>query len=113
MTIRRLVAKAAQTAGSEGAVADRLNVTPQRLSEWKHSHRPMPDQQVIALAELAGSNPQLELGRYRMERHQTGQQRLIASAQGARTPSALRATLHALRRLGPEADDDGLHEWSS
>lgn len=126
-TVRRLIKKAAHIAGTERAIAQRLKVTPQRLSEWKGGHRPMPDQQVIALAELAAANPQVELGRYRWERYHgdpkatrrsrthsnpsgvvSGASKLIASARGALTPSALRAALHALRRLGTDAPDADL-----
>ena len=70
-TVRRLVEKAAHFEGSQTRVAEQLGVSLQRLGDWQRGYRPMPDEQVIALAQLASQDPKHALGEYRWERYQS------------------------------------------
>jgi DNA-binding transcriptional regulator YdaS (Cro superfamily) len=100
-TVRRLIERAAHFAGSEGAVAKRLRVGPERLSQWKSGSRPMPDHQVIDLAQLTGEDPEKALGAYRWERYTTKKGLwnaavvIITCAIGAWSPDDTPASSHS------------------
>lgn len=56
-TLQAAIDQAASTAGSNRALAEMLGVSPQRLNEWKHGHRPCPLHNQARIAELAGVDP--------------------------------------------------------
>jgi transcriptional regulator with XRE-family HTH domain len=117
-TVRRLVEKAQQFHREKKAIAERLGVGPERLSQWQSGARPMPDEKLIELAYMSGQDPVEALGRYHWERANPGKRRavgaIIAFATAAlsvtATPGDTRATtvqrvsgavdaLHIMRRL--------------
>lgn len=55
--LREVIQAAADQVGSNKALADMLDVSPQRLNDWKHGHRPCPLHSQARLAELAGVDP--------------------------------------------------------
>lgn len=56
METRTLIDMAAKVAQSKQALARMLGVSPQRVSEWAHGHRPCPLEVQVALCDVAGLN---------------------------------------------------------
>lgn len=54
MKIKTLIDKAAETVQTKVALSRMLGVTPQRISEWTHEHRPCPLEVQVALCDIAG-----------------------------------------------------------
>jgi len=86
-TVRRLIEKAARFKQTRGAIAEELGVGPERLSQWQSGARSMPDEKLIALAQMGGQDPKEALGNYHWERAKVGKTlaavALIASATAA------------------------------
>lgn len=51
-TLQALIDEAASLCKSEAALAARMGVTRQRLSEWKHNKRPCPTEVIAQLASI-------------------------------------------------------------
>lgn len=52
--LNEVIQAAADRAGSSKALAEMLGVSPQRVNDWKHGHRPCPIHSQAQIAELAG-----------------------------------------------------------
>jgi DNA-binding XRE family transcriptional regulator len=63
----RMIDRGAELCGSKSEVARRLGVSPQTLYNWETGRRPMPDEQIDALATLIGFDPIKALGEYHHE----------------------------------------------
>lgn len=56
MNLSDLIERAAERAGSHAELARTLEVTRQRLNDWKHGARSCPPQTQARIAELAGED---------------------------------------------------------
>lgn len=53
MELKQLIRHAASIVGSEYKLAQELEATPQRMSDWKHGRKPVPLADVLYMAKLA------------------------------------------------------------
>lgn len=53
-----LLDRAKKATGSDYKTAKALEVTPQRVSDWRHERQPIPVADVVLMAELAGLQPE-------------------------------------------------------
>lgn len=68
-SLKGIIDKAAKVCGTKTNLAKRLGISPNRLWDYESGFRPMPDDKVIELAYIAGTNPIKALGEYAFERH--------------------------------------------
>lgn len=68
MKIAMLIARAAENLGSEYQVAKAMEVTPQRLSNWKTGQQTCTAEDRALLADMAGVDPIPEIAEALLER---------------------------------------------
>lgn len=68
MKVHELIAKAAEKLGSEYKVAKAMEITPQRLSNWKNERDTCSPEDRALLADIAGVDPFPEIAQALIER---------------------------------------------
>lgn len=68
MEVSVLIAKAAERLGSEYKVAQAMEITPQRLSNWKTGQQTCTAEDRVLLADIAGVDPFEEIADAMLQR---------------------------------------------
>ena len=66
----QLIQKASEQAGSDYKLAQRLKVTRQMVSQWKHGHKTCPPADQALMAGIAGLDPEAWAARAIIAQHE-------------------------------------------
>lgn len=96
----QLIKKASEQAGSDYKLAQRLKVTRQMVSQWKHGHKTCPAADQALMAGIAGLDPEAWAARALIAQHEGSEKgELLKQA----LKKALLATGAALATFGSSA----------
>jgi len=101
----QLIQKASEKAGSDYKLAQRLKVTRQMVSQWKHGRKTCPAADQALMAGIAGLDPEAWAARALIAQHEGSEKgELLKQA----LKKALEATGVALGTFGSQAQADSL-----